>query len=55
MIEISQHFAMDTLVVDIGKKQMYGSVCINHRQRLYCKCLRFNRETDQSGELSSYA
>lgn len=29
MIEIYQHFAMDTLVVDIGHKQMYGSVCIS--------------------------
>jgi hypothetical protein len=29
MIEIYQHFAMDTLVVDIGQKQMYGSVCIS--------------------------
>jgi DNA replication initiation complex subunit (GINS family) len=29
MIEIYQHFAMDTLVVDIGHKQMYGNVCIS--------------------------
>ena len=29
MIEIYQHFAMDTLVVDIGHKQMYGYVCIS--------------------------
>jgi hypothetical protein len=29
MIEIYQHFVVDTLVVDIGYKHMHGSVCIS--------------------------
>jgi hypothetical protein len=33
MIEIYQHFAMDTLVVDIGHKQKYGNVCISTTDR----------------------